>query len=241
MLCKLLKPLMTQAKSLGPFSHFCFNLPKGIRTNCFLVADESVIKSEAAQAPYMPRYTNDLEGEVRILDEDPVVYIRAVDPDYGAPASPAGKSTEDETVEIPSARVTPASNRSSSAAPGDADTLAKEQRKEMAHFKGEATVALPRVFDWLHCVCFFAERGATPILDVRSGWHAVHMQTQKPEAWIRNWSPDSGGVSYAHINFSPKPDGMGDHRPPVGPLPPLPPSSFGPLPPPPPPGPLPPI
>ncbi|KAJ4303863.1 hypothetical protein N0V88_001460 [Collariella sp. IMI 366227] len=143
------------------------NLPKGIRTNCFLVADESVIKSEATQAPYMPRYTNDLEGEVRILDEDPVVYIRAVDPNYGAPASPAGKSTEDETVKIPSARVIPASNRSSSAAPGDADTLAKEQRKEMAHFKGEAIVALPRVFDWLHYVCFFAERGATPTLDAR--------------------------------------------------------------------------
>jgi hypothetical protein len=30
------------------------HLPTGIRTNCFLVADELVIKSEAAQAPYVP-------------------------------------------------------------------------------------------------------------------------------------------------------------------------------------------
>lgn len=37
------------------------HLPKGIRTNCFLVADEPVIKDEAARAPYIPEYTDDLE------------------------------------------------------------------------------------------------------------------------------------------------------------------------------------
>ncbi|KAK4119593.1 hypothetical protein N657DRAFT_650082, partial [Parathielavia appendiculata] len=31
------------------------HLPKGIRTKCFLVADEAVIRSEAAQTPYTPR------------------------------------------------------------------------------------------------------------------------------------------------------------------------------------------
>ncbi|KAK4118226.1 hypothetical protein N657DRAFT_675669, partial [Parathielavia appendiculata] len=60
------------------------HLPKGIRTNCFLVADEAVIRSEAAQTPYTPRfrYMDVIEFGVEILDEDPVVYIRAVDPDY---------------------------------------------------------------------------------------------------------------------------------------------------------------
>jgi hypothetical protein len=172
------------------------HLPKGIRTNCFLVADEPVINSEAAQTPYTPGYTDDLEMSVEILEEDPVVYIRAVDPDYVAPAAPAGRTTEDRADEVPGDRTTPTSSNSSSVAPADTNVVAKEGGDEMADFKGEATVALPRVFDWLHCACFCAERGITPTWDSRNGWHTVHMQTKRPEAWVRNWSPESGGIHY---------------------------------------------
>ncbi|KAK4157113.1 hypothetical protein C8A00DRAFT_12021 [Chaetomidium leptoderma] len=158
------------------------HLPKGIRTNCFLVADEPVIKSEAAQTPYTPGYTDDLEMSVEILEEDSVVYIRAVDPDYVAPAAPAERTTEDRADE--------------------------EGEDEMADFKGEATVALPRVFDWLHCACFYAERGITPTWDSRNGWHTVHVQTKGPEVWVRNWSPNSGGIHYIHVRRFPIPSAV---------------------------------
>ncbi|KAK3291683.1 uncharacterized protein B0H64DRAFT_409730 [Chaetomium fimeti] len=178
------------------------HLPKGIRTNCFLVADEAVIESEAAQAPYTPRYTDDIEMGVEILDDDPVVYIRAVDPDYVAPAVPAEATTKETAGDITGLRTTPTSGNSSSVAPEPTNVGAKEAGDEMADFKGEATMALPRVFDWLHAVCFYAERGITPTWDARKGWHTVHVQTKKPEAWIRNWSPNSGGVEYIHVRRS---------------------------------------
>ena len=91
-------------------------LPKGIRTNCFLVADEAVIKSVAAQTPYEPRYRDDLEMSLDILEEDPVAYIRAVDLDYVAPAASADTN-------------------------GVVEKMADD---EMADFKREATVALSR-------------------------------------------------------------------------------------------------
>ena len=144
-------------------------LPKGIRTNCFLVADEPIIKSKAAQTPYEPRYWDSLEMSFDILDEDPVVYIRAVDPDYVTIAALANT---------------------------DAVVVRKDGEDEMADFRGEATVALPRVFDWLHCVCFFAERGITPTWGFRNGWSSIYVQTKRPEVWVRNWSPRSGGISY---------------------------------------------
>ncbi|KAK3687973.1 hypothetical protein B0T22DRAFT_458391 [Podospora appendiculata] len=137
------------------------HLPKGIRTSCFLVADRATIKSEAAQAPYVPRYSSNV-GQIHIMPEDPVVYIRAVDPDYGVKERP------------------------------DA-----EEHVEMTGFQGKATVALPRVFDWLHLVCFNAEHGdGIPGADQRKGWRAIYVQTKAPEAWERNWDP-SGGVLYA--------------------------------------------
>ncbi|KAK3687972.1 hypothetical protein B0T22DRAFT_141942 [Podospora appendiculata] len=137
------------------------SLPTGIRTSCFLVADRVAIQSEVAQAPYLPPYVGNL-GEIHIKPEDPVVYLHAIDPNYGA------KKESDE-----------------------------EQHAEMAGFKGEATVALPRVFDWLHWVCFNAERedGAAD-LDNRRGWHVIYVQTKVPEAWVRNWAPNSGSPAY---------------------------------------------
>ena len=144
------------------------HLPKGMRTNCFLVADRAVIESEAVQTPYVPRYTDDIESTVRILPEDPVVYIRAIDPDYVVPVQGAMKKEE---------------------------TWGDDE--EMRDFKGEATVALPPVFTWLHYVCFSAENGAcTSGPKLRIGWHDIHVQTRTPEAWTRNFAPYSGGISY---------------------------------------------
>lgn len=183
------------------------HLPKGIRTNCFLVADEPVIKSEAAQTPYTPWYTDDLEMSVEIPEEDPVVYIRAVDPDYVAPTAPAERTTEDRADEVPGDRTTPTSRNSSSVAPADTNVVAKWVEEEMADFKGEATVALPRVFDWLHCACFYAERGIDPTFGItptwvsRKGWHTVHVQTKRPEEWVRNWPPNLG----VHYIYPPPP------------------------------------
>ncbi|KAK3324400.1 hypothetical protein B0T19DRAFT_229633 [Cercophora scortea] len=152
-------------------------LPNGIRTSCFLVADRAVIKSEAAQAPYVPRYVGSV-GQVHIRPEDPVVYIRAIDPDYGVEEKPD-----------------------------------VEEHAEMAGFQGEATVALPRVFDWLHWVCFNAERGdGIPGVDQRRGWLTIYEQTQVPEAWERNWDP-SGGLAYAQIRMPPPPNFLGRLRP----------------------------
>jgi hypothetical protein len=135
-------------------------LSKGIRTNCFLVADSAAIESEAAQTPYEPRYVDDLDASVHIRDDDPVVYIRAVDPDWEAPA---------------------------------ADEEGKEKSEDdMAGFKGEVTLALPRVFDWLHYICFNAEMGIeNPSVDRGDGWRAIYNQARRPEAWIRNSAPTS--------------------------------------------------
>jgi hypothetical protein len=141
-------------------------LPNGIRTSCFLVADKAVLGSEAAQQPYIPRYADDI-GTVEWLPEDPVVYIRAVDPDYGTEKAAHGQA----------------------------------EHEEMAGYKGQVTVALPRVFDWLHWVCFEAERGGSitgPVpgrVELRQGWRDIYVQTKVPEAWTRNWG-SSGGVNY---------------------------------------------
>ncbi|KAH6842453.1 hypothetical protein B0I37DRAFT_381962 [Chaetomium sp. MPI-CAGE-AT-0009] len=178
------------------------HLPKGIRTNCFLVADEPVIKSEAAQAPYTPRYMDDSLMGVEILDDDPVVYIRAVDPDYVASTAPVERTTEGGAGEVPGDRATPTSSNSPSVSPADTNVTTEEE-DEMADFKGEATVALPRVFDWLHGVCFHAERGITPTWDGRKGWQTIHVQTRRPEAWIRNWSPNSGRMQYSRVRRFP--------------------------------------
>ncbi|KAK4127536.1 hypothetical protein N657DRAFT_678129 [Parathielavia appendiculata] len=205
------------------------HLPKGIRTNCFLVADEAVIKSEAAQTPYTPRckYMDVPEFGVEILDEDPVVYIRAVDPDYvspGNPAPPAERTKEDTADKVPG---TPTSSNSLSAAPAYMIAMAKQVEEEMADFKGEATVALPRVFDWLHRACFFAERGIKYTqTDGRDGWHTIHVQTKKPEAWVRNWSAWTGSINYAKdLKRFPIPPELLRTLYPAQPLPPPPPSS----------------
>ncbi|KAJ4307230.1 hypothetical protein N0V88_000609 [Collariella sp. IMI 366227] len=63
-------------------------LSKRIRTSCFLVTDKSVIKSAIPLSPYVATYANScLEMAVHILDDNPVAYIRAVDPEYGVPAA----------------------------------------------------------------------------------------------------------------------------------------------------------
>ncbi|OIW23566.1 hypothetical protein CONLIGDRAFT_637531 [Coniochaeta ligniaria NRRL 30616] len=73
----------------------------------------------------------------------------------------------------------------------------------MAGFKGEVTVALPRVFDWLHFICFNAERGIDPgpSRPTGRGWRTIYMQTRRPEAWVRNLSPSSVTVYTLDLPF----------------------------------------
>lgn len=177
-------------------------LPKGIRTSCFLVADRDVIESEAAQAPYVPRYVDDLEASVRIRDDDPVVSIRAVDPDYEDPVKTAESPEQDcEGILLGGDGAETSDGAESAAASKRHDP---EEGDDMTGFAGGATIALPRVFDWLHFVCFSAERGLGPTeVDRREGWRAIHVQTKVAEtsSWIRNWGANSGGVSYVHVPF----------------------------------------
>jgi hypothetical protein len=161
-------------------------LPNGIRTSCFLVADREVIESEAVKTPYIARYVDDMEASVHILAEDPVVYICVVDPDYQVPLIRREK--------VGNQGGGPRINRSDELVA----TTKEELDSEMVDFKGESTVALPRVFDWLHCVCFNTERGidTTPTICWGKGWHTIHKETMTPEAWIRNLAAN-GNILYA--------------------------------------------
>jgi hypothetical protein len=178
------------------------HLPKGIRTSCFLVADRAVIESEAATTAYVPRYSDDIEASVHILEEDPVVYIRAVNPDFearaGAAEEKAKKREKDEVSGNGVGDGVRTSGTGPPAATAEGKNNAERFHNEMASFHGQATVALPRVFDWLHFVCFSAERGFDiPSSEGREGWHAIHVQTKTPEAWMRNWAANSGGLRYS--------------------------------------------
>jgi hypothetical protein len=144
------------------------HLPKGIRTTtCFLVADKTVIEDAAAKAPCVPRYVDDLLASVDTRPGDPVVFIRAVDPDYNAAAQTTvtkqlqgednvkgGEAKGDEvgTGSIAKPVETPETKQS-----------IKKEVDEMRDFEGDATIMLPKVFDWLHHVCFVASalRGST--------------------------------------------------------------------------------
>jgi hypothetical protein len=76
----------------------------------------------------------------------------------------------------------------------------EEDHDEMAGFRGEATVALPRVFDWLHWVGFNAGRGSVgPGIDRRKGRRAIYVLTRAPEAWIRNYAANTGSLTYARV------------------------------------------
>lgn len=165
-------------------------LPRGIRTNCLLVADQAVIESEVAKAPYIVRYRVNMPPSVDILPEDPVVYIRAVDPDYEDEegGKKAANPAEPETSEEAGPASTSLSRREA------------ERKSEMVGCTGEATVALPHIFDWLHYVCFNAERrtGQTDFT-LRTGWHAIYVQTRVPDAWNRNLVSNSGSVHYADV------------------------------------------
>lgn len=147
-------------------------LPKGIRTNCFLMADKEAIESDAARAGFTVR--DELAFEPQ--EDGPVLYIRAVHPDF----QPKDTSDAEAAVESISSPVVP------------------EQARGMAGFTGEVTVALPRVFDWLNCVCFEAECGeAWEGRPLGKGWHDIYTQTRDPEKWIRDYAPNSGRVSYS--------------------------------------------
>ncbi|KAH8894261.1 hypothetical protein GQ53DRAFT_839891 [Thozetella sp. PMI_491] len=109
-------------------------LPKGIRTNCFLIADAAAINSEATTMTYEMR-----------REPGPTVFIRAADPDYKPPlASPSAATAGCEGKET--------------ASQNDANREARKER-EAGGFTGEVTLALPKVFDWFHWLCYRAERG----------------------------------------------------------------------------------
>lgn len=134
-------------------------LPKGMRTSCFLVADRSAIECEAATTGFIVRHDNgQVSPSVYIRPDDAVAYVRALDPDFREDA--------------------------------------------MDGFPGAVKVALPRVFDWLHFVCFQAERGAAwEGHPCAHGWPEIYQQTKEPEAWVRNWAANSGSIHYTTSSY----------------------------------------
>lgn len=147
-------------------------LPKGMRTSCFLVADKAAIESDAVKAGFIVRDELDFEPH----DDEPAVYLRAVHPDFQL--NKHSSKTKDGVESV---------------SPHDAP----EQDDGMAGFTGEVTVALPRVFDWLNCVCFVSECGkAWKSHPLGRGWYDIYTQTKVPEEWTREYAPNSGSVSY---------------------------------------------
>jgi len=143
--------------------------PKGMRTNCFLVADKAIIESETAQAPYVPRYRDIIQAEVNIRDDDPVVWIHAVDPDYPL----KGAKAKEEAWGLVEAM-------------GDFEgvaTVALPAVFTWLHyvcFQAERGTATNINLDH------------KPMI----GWCDIHFQTRRPEAWIRNLASFSGGITY---------------------------------------------
>jgi hypothetical protein len=152
-------------------------LPKGIRTTCFLVADPAVIEDPAAKMPYAPRYRFDLQATLDIRPEDPMVFIRAVDPDYEVEDD--ATSLDDKGDEVQTKQ--PAEEHGGN---------------DLDGFKGEARLILPKVFDWLHEVCYDAEHEGN--LAGHGGWQEIYAQTRSPpESWVLSYSSNTGGVSYS--------------------------------------------
>lgn len=148
-------------------------LPKGIRTSCFLVADRALIENDAVKIGFIVRDLLDFS----LYEDDPAAYIRALQPDF-QPKKELVKAESDDKP-IPSHD-------------------SPEQDSGMQGFAGAVTVALPRVFDWLNCVCFESECGSawegTPLGN--KGWYDIYTQTKVPEDWIKEFAPNAGLISY---------------------------------------------
>lgn len=63
---------------------------------------------------------------------------------------------------------------------------------------GAVTVALPRVFDWLNCVCFEAECGSgwEGLTLGHKGWRDIYNQIKVLKDWVRDFAQNTGTVSY---------------------------------------------
>lgn len=145
-------------------------LPAGIRTNCFLVAGESAIKSEGVKMPY------DQQSLLMMPQlERPIVYLQAVRPYYEASTTSMGLLQKQQHT---------------------GQTQPIMEHPEIAGFKGEVTIALPKVFDYLHCACF-SEQGPTSWKDLekRDGWTAISNATKNPAEW-HLFDGASSGISY---------------------------------------------
>lgn len=147
-------------------------LPKGIQTTCFLVADEATIQCDAVKTGFIVK--DELAFEPQ--DDPPTVYLRAVHPDFRLEDSSKAEAGVEST----------------------SPHGVRGQDDGMAGFTGEVTMALPRVFDWLHFVCFHFESGeAWNGRGLGRGWHDIYTQTKVPEKWVREYSPNSGSVHYS--------------------------------------------
>lgn len=145
------------------------DIPRGISTNCFLVADESALMDEGIKTPYNYEL---LLAQSRL--SWPTVYLRAVDPRHNASATLENKPESQ--------------SKFSGGEPRESDG-------ELAGFTGEVKIALPKVFDYLYCACF-SEQGRTSWMDFdkRSGWTAIYNSTKDPSKW--HLLSGSGAVGY---------------------------------------------
>ncbi|KAI3396861.1 hypothetical protein diail_11633 [Diaporthe ilicicola] len=161
-------------------------LPKGMRTSCFLVADRSAIECEAVTTGFIVRHDNGQAPSVNIRPDDPVAYVRAVDPDF--------RERRGQGIQGP------APDRGGEVIGTQGAAAGKEDA--MADFPGAVKVALPRVFDWLHFVCFHAERGAAwEGRPCAHGWPEIYQQTKEPEVWVRDWAANSGSIHYTTHSY----------------------------------------
>ncbi|KAK3941483.1 hypothetical protein QBC46DRAFT_353322 [Diplogelasinospora grovesii] len=142
-------------------------VPLGIRRDGFIVADDAAIRSDQTKRPYALRE----KGRDSWLPA-PTVFVRAVHPDFGA--SPLSSVQEQEQQQ---------------AAEGGNEGQSTFD-DPMAGFTGEVTLALPKVFDFLHFALFFPQHHM-------GGWEAVYRQTKVPTRFSAGFNSANSAPTYA--------------------------------------------
>ncbi|KAK3934018.1 hypothetical protein QBC46DRAFT_429447, partial [Diplogelasinospora grovesii] len=143
-------------------------VPPGIRRDGFIVADDAAIRSDETKRPYALRE----KGRDSWLPA-PTVFVRAVHPDFGA--SPLSSVQEQEQQQ--------------QAAEGGNEGQSTFD-DPMAGFPGAVTLALPKVFDFLHFALFFPQHRL-------GGWEAVYRQTKVPTRFSAGFHSATSAPTYA--------------------------------------------
>lgn len=151
---------------------------KGIRKDCFLIADEAAISSDETKRPYV---SNTGTNNMALADlPAPTVFVHAVHADY----PDIGPCLSYVPVPLPEPPSTGGEG-------GEGQGAAVID--PMAGFTGEVTLALPRVFDFLH----YALCDPTSRL---GGWEAIYHQTEVPARFASGFHPADAIPTYFAFN-----------------------------------------